>query len=75
MSKFYFGCSNATSQLPSKWFLQNSKGLLVLVMLFINLCVFFSLTTEAQSVRRPNRYLLIDTSGGLNQQRIGVTHT
>ncbi|KAL7583706.1 O-fucosyltransferase 6 [Lactuca sativa] len=44
MSKFYFGCSNATSQFP-----------------------------KAQSVTRPNRYLLIDTSGGLNQQRTGIT--
>ncbi|CAH1446265.1 unnamed protein product [Lactuca virosa] len=44
MSKFYFGCSDATSQFP-----------------------------KAQSVTRPNRYLLIDTSGGLNQQRTGIT--
>ncbi|XP_024970278.1 O-fucosyltransferase 6-like isoform X2 [Cynara cardunculus var. scolymus] len=44
MSKFYFGCSNASSQFP-----------------------------KAQAVTRPNRYLLIATSGGLNQQRTGIT--
>ncbi|KAJ0576905.1 putative GDP-fucose protein O-fucosyltransferase [Helianthus annuus] len=44
MSKFYYGCSNASSQFP-----------------------------KAQSITRPNRYLLIATSGGLNQQRTGIT--
>ncbi|KAI5660922.1 hypothetical protein M9H77_20245 [Catharanthus roseus] len=28
---------------------------------------------EARSITRPNRYLLIATSGGLNQQRTGIT--
>lgn len=32
-------------------------------------CIEF---TEADAITRPNRYLLIATSGGLNQQRTGV---
>ncbi|XP_071732014.1 O-fucosyltransferase 6-like [Rutidosis leptorrhynchoides] len=44
MSKYYFGCSNASTQFP-----------------------------KAQVVTKPNRYLLIATSGGLNQQRTGIT--
>ncbi|XAR61558.1 hypothetical protein NMG60_11016014 [Bertholletia excelsa] len=44
MSKFYYGCSNASKKFA-----------------------------EARAIVRPNRYLLIATSGGLNQQRTGIT--
>ncbi|KAJ9542147.1 hypothetical protein OSB04_028653 [Centaurea solstitialis] len=44
MSKFYFGCSNASSKFP-----------------------------KVETVTYPNRYLMIATSGGLNQQRTGIT--
>ncbi|KAI3725535.1 hypothetical protein L1987_65325 [Smallanthus sonchifolius] len=44
MSKFYFGCSNASNKFP-----------------------------KVETVTYPNRYLQIATSGGLNQQRTGIT--
>ncbi|KAK9062936.1 hypothetical protein SSX86_020126 [Deinandra increscens subsp. villosa] len=44
MSKFYFGCSNASNKFP-----------------------------KVETVTYPNRFLLIATSGGLNQQRTGIT--
>ncbi|KAL1810916.1 hypothetical protein DCAR_0623016 [Daucus carota subsp. sativus] len=44
MSKFYYGCSNASSNFA-----------------------------KAKEVTHANRYLLIATSGGLNQQRTGIT--
>ncbi|KAJ8539596.1 hypothetical protein K7X08_013848 [Anisodus acutangulus] len=43
-SKFFYGCSNASSKFA-----------------------------KAKAITRPNRYLLIVTSGGLNQQRTGIT--
>lgn len=44
MSRFYYGCSNASSKFA-----------------------------KAQVITQPNRYLVIATSGGLNQQRTGIT--
>ncbi|GKE43846.1 GDP-fucose protein O-fucosyltransferase, partial [Tanacetum coccineum] len=44
MSKFYYGCSNASVKFP-----------------------------KVETVTYPNRYLMIATSGGLNQQRTGIT--
>ncbi|KAK2995096.1 hypothetical protein RJ640_020736 [Escallonia rubra] len=44
MSKFYYGCSNASNKF-----------------------------SKAETITRPNRYLWIATSGGLNQQRTGIT--
>ncbi|XP_071703641.1 O-fucosyltransferase 16 isoform X2 [Rutidosis leptorrhynchoides] len=44
MSKFYYGCSNASIKFP-----------------------------KVETVTYPNRYLMIATSGGLNQQRTGIT--
>ncbi|XP_020113009.1 uncharacterized protein At1g04910-like [Ananas comosus] len=44
LSKFYYGCSNASSNFP-----------------------------EAKAITYPDRYLMIATSGGLNQQRTGIT--
>ncbi|GJU79847.1 GDP-fucose protein O-fucosyltransferase, partial [Tanacetum coccineum] len=44
MSKFYYGCSNASLKFP-----------------------------KVETVTYPNRYLMIATSGGLNQQRTGIT--
>ncbi|XP_060173536.1 O-fucosyltransferase 16-like isoform X2 [Lycium barbarum] len=43
-SKFFYGCSNASSKFA-----------------------------KAEAITHPNRYLLIVTSGGLNQQRTGIT--
>ncbi|KAB1203571.1 hypothetical protein CJ030_MR8G015394 [Morella rubra] len=43
-SKFYYGCSNASSKFQ-----------------------------RAEAITHPNRYLAIATSGGLNQQRTGIT--
>ncbi|XP_049398373.1 O-fucosyltransferase 16-like [Solanum stenotomum] len=43
-SKFFYGCSNASSKFA-----------------------------KAKTITHPNRYLLIVTSGGLNQQRTGIT--
>ncbi|MCD7447905.1 O-fucosyltransferase 16 [Datura stramonium] len=43
-SKFFYGCSNASSKFA-----------------------------KAKAITHPNRYLLIVTSGGLNQQRTGIT--
>uniref|UniRef100_A0A1D1YS64 O-fucosyltransferase family protein n=1 Tax=Anthurium amnicola TaxID=1678845 RepID=A0A1D1YS64_9ARAE len=44
LSKYYYGCSNASSKFPA-----------------------------AQDITYLNRYLMIATSGGLNQQRTGIT--
>ncbi|XP_057503083.1 O-fucosyltransferase 16-like [Actinidia eriantha] len=44
MSKFYYGCSNASKKFQ-----------------------------EAEAITQSKRYLLIATSGGLNQQRTGIT--
>ncbi|PWA46122.1 GDP-fucose protein O-fucosyltransferase [Artemisia annua] len=44
MSKFYYGCSNASAKFP-----------------------------KVETITYPNRYLMIATSGGLNQQRTGIT--
>ncbi|XP_071696850.1 O-fucosyltransferase 6-like [Rutidosis leptorrhynchoides] len=44
MSKFYYGCSNASIKFP-----------------------------KVETITYPNRYLMIATSGGLNQQRTGIT--
>ncbi|XP_072993586.1 O-fucosyltransferase 6-like isoform X3 [Typha latifolia] len=44
LSKYYYGCSNASSKFPA-----------------------------AKAITHPDRYLMIVTSGGLNQQRTGIT--
>lgn len=75
-SKFYFGCSNASKKFESAYYFALTISFVFpnSLIAFANFFVhyhYFDLK-EAEAIVRPNRYLAIATSGGLNQQRTGV---
>lgn len=66
-SKFYHGCSDSSNSFPS--------GCILFVLPHLsNFCMIPDTVTfaAAEVNTHPNRYLMIATSGGLNQQRTGV---
>ncbi|KAK8479349.1 hypothetical protein V6N13_080672 [Hibiscus sabdariffa] len=66
-SKFYYGCSKASNKFQSKNLADASVAHYRIVLHFIFLFRF-----SCRCETRPDRYLLIATSGGLNQQRTGI---
>ena len=78
-AEFFYGCSNASTKFPSA----------LLSLLFISCVIDLTkvgnfellnqaltlsyLFADAKAVTRNDRYLAIATSGGLNQQRTGVS--